>query len=128
MTDLDDKQEYKMPVPIEIPPGPPCPGCKKPVTTFGEMRARCMSCGLDFVDAFLRPEAKSDLEEFKAFFGMKGIPFTQYEAPDDNPDKEMDGLAICDAILKFNDDGEFIGVFNYESGYYHERIPAPEGG
>lgn len=68
----------------------------------------------------------TDLEAFSEFFRMKGVPFNEYAAPDDDSDKEMDGLAICDAILKFNDDGEFIGVFNYESGYFHERMPAPE--
>lgn len=126
MTDLDDKQEYKMPIPIKIPPGPPCPGCKKPVTTFGELRARCMSCGLDFVDALLRPKAQSDREDFKAFFRRKGVHMGRSVSLD-----EFDEYAIyvSDLEYKFTEQGEFVGV-KCGSGppNFTERLPAPEGG
>lgn len=70
----------------------------------------------------------SDLEAFIEFFTMKGVPFSEWPPPDAevfDDDHETDGLAICDAILKFNDDGKFVGVFNYESGHFSKRIPAP---
>ncbi len=66
----------------------------------------------------------NDLEEFSEFFRMKGVPFHL----DNDPDA-ADGvcfLYICDAGLQFNSKGEFEGVFNYESGYFHERLPAED--
>jgi len=125
MTDLDDKQKYKMPVPIKIPPGPPCPGCKKPVTIFGEMRARCMSCGLDFVDAFLRPKAQSDLEVLRGAFRNMGIPLDESFALADY-EEGSDEIRISNVHFRFNDDGEFIGVYDSDLSKYTLRIPAPE--
>ena len=71
----------------------------------------------------------TDLEEFTAFFKGKGVPSSFWPPPsvalDNEHDRELAGLGVCDAIFKFNDDGKFIGVYNYEMGAFIERI-APE--
>ena len=73
----------------------------------------------------------TDLEQFIEFFTMKGVPFSEWPVPGaevfDDDDHEIDGLGICDSIFKFNDEGEFKGVFNYENGAFAERVPAKEG-
>ena len=68
----------------------------------------------------------TDLEAFIEFFTMKGVPFSE-EEPEAYSIDGFVGLAICDAILKFNDEGEFKGVFNYESGHFSKRVKAEEG-
>ncbi|KKN40304.1 hypothetical protein LCGC14_0734610 [marine sediment metagenome] len=73
----------------------------------------------------------TELEAFKAFFKSKGVPFSKWPTPGvpifEDGERELDGLKICNAILNFDDDGEFIGVWNFKSGYFANRLPAPEG-
>ena len=65
----------------------------------------------------------TELEAFKAFFKSKGVKFT-VDGPDDRK-----GTWVCvhDAQFWFNDHGNYTGTYNYESGHFTERLPAPEG-
>ena len=64
-------------------------------------------------------------------FTGKSVAVSEWPVPGDegfdDDEHEIDGLGICDSIFKFNDEGEFKGVFNYENGAFAERIPAKEG-
>jgi len=64
----------------------------------------------------------TDLEDFKAFFKSKGVKFT-VDGPDD---REGTWVCVHDAQFWFNDHGNYTGTYNYESGHFTERIPAPE--
>ena len=72
-----------------------------------------------------KSKAVTDFEAFAEFFKSKGVVFVESDDFDE-PEKYPNVIRVGDQLFRFDHDDVFMGTYNYESGYFHERIPAPE--
>ena len=64
----------------------------------------------------------NELEQFKAFFKLMGVTYTEWDASDDFKEHGEDRvLSVAQAHFKFDDCGKYIGAQDDEMGNWYPK-------